>query len=79
MYINRRYVKSRNDPQLRGSIVDSYSSLEDCDPRKSKDNSEDPKDLYLPCGLIAWSMFNGISHTKVQLRFNRYIHSETSG
>jgi len=55
---HRRYVKSRNDQQLRGDIVDTYSSLEDCDPLKSKDGSEDPKDFFLPCGLIAWSMFN---------------------
>jgi len=55
---HRRYVKSRNDAQLRGDIVNKYSSLEDCDPLKSLDNSEDPKNFYLPCGLIAWSLFN---------------------
>jgi len=55
---HRRYVKSRNDPQLRGDIVTSYSSIEDCDPIKSKDDSDSPENFYLPCGLIAWSMFN---------------------
>jgi len=56
---HRRYVKSRNDPQLRGDIVDSYSALDDCDPLKSLDNEKsDPSKFFLPCGLIAWSMFN---------------------
>lgn len=55
---HRRYVKSRNDQQLRGEVVRSYGALEDCDPIKSRDGSQDPNDFYLPCGLIAWSMFN---------------------
>jgi len=55
---HRRYVKSRNDQQLRGESVSSYSALEDCDPRKSVNNSKSAEDFYLPCGLIAWSMFN---------------------
>jgi len=55
---HRRYVKSRNDDQLRGQIVTSYSSLSDCDPIISEDSSTDPSKFFLPCGLIAWSMFN---------------------
>jgi len=55
---HRRYVKSRNDQQLRGDKVSSYSALEECDPIKSKDDSHDENDFYLPCGLIAWSLFN---------------------
>jgi len=55
---HRRYVKSRNDPQLRGEVIDSYKSLSDCEPIKSEGDSEDPTKFYLPCGLIAWSMFN---------------------
>jgi len=55
---HRRYVKSRNDQQLRGESVSSYSSLADCDPMISKDGSTDPSNFYLPCGLIAWSLFN---------------------
>jgi len=55
---HRRYVKSRNDAQLRGSVVKSYSALEDCDPRKSLDGIEKMEDFFLPCGLIAWSLFN---------------------
>lgn len=55
---HRRYVKSRNDAQLRGDVVTKFSSIEDCDPLKSKDGSDNPADFYLPCGLIAWSLFN---------------------
>jgi len=55
---HRRYVKSRNDPQLGGSSVSSYSSLSDCDPMISLDGSTNPSNFLLPCGLIAWSMFN---------------------
>jgi len=55
---HRRYVKSRSDTQLRGDVVSSYSSLSDCDPRISANGSKDPSNFYLPCGLIAWSIFN---------------------
>jgi hypothetical protein len=37
----------------------SSSSLKNCEPYKSYNNSEDPEDVYLPCGLIARSMFTG--------------------
>lgn len=55
---HRRYVKSRNDAQLKGSVVTSYASLSDCDPYISPGNSKAVADLYLPCGLIARSLFN---------------------
>lgn len=55
---HRRYVKSRNDNQLRGEKVTSYSSLEDCDPVKSQGDSRNPDNFFLPCGLIAKSLFN---------------------
>ena len=55
---HRRYVKSRNDAQLRGSIVKSRSSLSDCAPFLSNSTSNDPNQFYLPCGLIAHTMFN---------------------
>jgi len=55
---HRRYVKSRADEQLRGVVITDYNSLEDCDPLISVNNSHDPKYFYLPCGLIAASMFN---------------------
>ncbi|KAF2070911.1 hypothetical protein CYY_007777 [Polysphondylium violaceum] len=55
---HRSYVKSRNDNQLRGEIVSAYKDLQDCEPFKSLDDSHDPQNFYLPCGLIARSMFN---------------------
>lgn len=55
---HRRYVKSRNDPQLRGEVIEKWSALQDCDPRRSEGEVEDVNKYYLPCGLIAWSMFN---------------------
>eukprot|EP01113_Clastostelium_recurvatum_P009626 TRINITY_DN1465_c0_g1_i2.p1 TRINITY_DN1465_c0_g1~~TRINITY_DN1465_c0_g1_i2.p1 ORF type:complete len:315 (+),score=65.26 TRINITY_DN1465_c0_g1_i2:173-1117(+) len=55
---HRRYVKSRNDDQLRGVVVNTWSSITDCDPIKSKGNSELAPDFFLPCGLIARSWFN---------------------
>jgi len=48
---HRRYVKSRNDDQLRG---ERPSDLSTCSPLESWDN----KPLN-PCGLIANSFFNG--------------------
>eukprot|EP01121_Diplochlamys_sp_Union-15-3_P018239 TRINITY_DN6606_c0_g1_i1.p1 TRINITY_DN6606_c0_g1~~TRINITY_DN6606_c0_g1_i1.p1 ORF type:complete len:308 (-),score=52.15 TRINITY_DN6606_c0_g1_i1:36-959(-) len=55
---HRRYVKSRNDDQLRGKIVKSSSSLADCSPRRSNGSASNSSNIYLPCGLIAWSLFN---------------------
>merc|ERR1711916_287322 len=55
---HRRYVKSRNDAQLRGDPPTSESKLEDCTPRISSGGSSDPNSFFLPCGLIAWSRFN---------------------
>jgi len=55
---HRSYVKSRNDNQLRGEKVTSYQELQDCEPFKSLDDKRDPEFFYLPCGLIARSMFN---------------------
>ncbi|KAL5978778.1 ALA-interacting subunit 3 [Asimina triloba] len=49
---HRRYVKSRSDEQLRkDSKANSTSS---CDP---EDKTEDGSPI-VPCGLIAWSLFN---------------------
>jgi hypothetical protein len=48
---HRRYVKSRNDQQLRDKSKANETSY--CDPEtKTADG------LILPCGLIAWSLFN---------------------
>jgi len=57
---HRRYVKSRNDDQLRGMGGMDAGSLQDCDPVISINNKDtDPAAItYYPCGLIAKSMFN---------------------
>jgi len=55
---HRRYVKSRSDDQLRGVVVTDYNAIKDCEPYASVDGSTDPSQFYLPCGLIARSMFN---------------------
>lgn len=47
-----RYVKSRNDAQLKDA--DQANKTSGCDPEKTtKDGSP-----IVPCGLIAWSLFN---------------------
>jgi len=48
---HRRYVKSRNDQQLRG---DSTSNLDSCKPLATTADGLP----IVPCGLIAWSLFN---------------------
>lgn len=61
----RLYAKSMSDSQLSGSDV-STDSLSDCDPKRFPPTSftVDGKTLegknvpYVPCGQVAWSMFN---------------------
>ena len=53
---HRRYVKSRNDNQLRG--VKQTSTSGDCSPFLSWENTS-ASYTYAPCGAIANSMFNG--------------------
>ncbi|XP_020100126.1 ALA-interacting subunit 1-like isoform X2 [Ananas comosus] len=49
---HRRYVRSQNDAQLRDAGKANYTS--DCAPeKKTSDGSP-----IVPCGLIAWSLFN---------------------
>jgi len=55
---HRRYARSRNDDQLNGKAVTKYSGLSACDPVKSANGSRDPNDFFVPCGLIAASVFN---------------------
>lgn len=57
--MNFRYVKSRNDNQLRGAEVTEYADLNDCRPYASANDSTNAANFYLPCGLIARSVFNG--------------------
>ncbi|KAI9086904.1 hypothetical protein K1719_031065 [Acacia pycnantha] len=47
---HRRYVKSRSDAQLRDS---DQTSISDCKPEDMFNGSR-----IVPCGLIAWSLFN---------------------
>jgi hypothetical protein len=55
---HRRYARSRNDVQLRGIEITSKLTLVDCDPVVSLNNSDNPEDIYFPCGLIAKGLFN---------------------
>ncbi|TKY68553.1 ALA-interacting subunit [Spatholobus suberectus] len=48
---HRRYVKSRNDNQLRDS--GEANSVSGCEPEDYVNGT-----AILPCGLIAWSLFN---------------------
>lgn len=45
-----RYVKSRNDKQLRGD----QNNTADCAPERFANNGQ----AIVPCGLVAWSLFN---------------------
>jgi len=47
-----RYVKSRNDKQLR--LKEAASMITNCEPEAT---SQDGAPI-VPCGLIAWSLFN---------------------
>ncbi|KAL9163529.1 hypothetical protein ABFS82_06G046400 [Erythranthe guttata] len=49
---HRRYVKSRNDEQYRNPAADHKTAH--CEP-ESMNNDNQP---IVPCGLIAWSLFN---------------------
>ncbi|CAL0320173.1 unnamed protein product [Lupinus luteus] len=48
---HRRYVKSRSDQQLLHGL--RYNDTSSCKPLESSDDLP-----VVPCGLIAWSMFN---------------------
>ncbi|EFJ36331.1 hypothetical protein SELMODRAFT_270312 [Selaginella moellendorffii] len=50
---HRRYVKSRSDKQLLDGASTSNSDLDSCKPLKQFNNTP-----IIPCGLIAWSLFN---------------------
>eukprot|EP00003_Mantamonas_plastica_P011110 TRINITY_DN2069_c0_g3_i2.p1 TRINITY_DN2069_c0_g3~~TRINITY_DN2069_c0_g3_i2.p1 ORF type:complete len:359 (+),score=80.11 TRINITY_DN2069_c0_g3_i2:99-1079(+) len=59
---HRRYVKSRNDAQLAGEVVQDFDLLEDCRPLRSKneESSTNPADFYFPCGLVPNSLFTDV-------------------
>ncbi|KAH7568530.1 hypothetical protein JRO89_XS06G0011400 [Xanthoceras sorbifolium] len=48
---HRRYVKSRNDKQLLHGL--KYNDTSSCQPEESNNGLP-----IVPCGLIAWSLFN---------------------
>ncbi|PIM97719.1 Cell cycle control protein [Handroanthus impetiginosus] len=49
---HRRYVKSRNDEQYRNPSAERKTA--NCEPEAVNDDHEP----IVPCGLIAWSLFN---------------------
>jgi hypothetical protein len=64
---HRRYVKSRSDEQLRN--LKDESSTSTCKPEESANNK-----TIVPCGLIAWSLFNdtySFSVNKTKLTVNK--------
>ncbi|KAL1537155.1 ALA-interacting subunit 3 [Salvia divinorum] len=64
---HRRYVKSRSDQQLRNN-----GSLQDTGPCKPEDNVAGGP--IVPCGLIAWSLFNdtyGFTRNNQQLNVSK--------
>lgn len=53
---HRRYVKSRDDDQLKGKAMTGSTLTDDCKPYKTNDTDE--VFMYAPCGAIANSLFN---------------------
>ncbi|XP_030471557.1 ALA-interacting subunit 3-like [Syzygium oleosum] len=65
---HRRYVKSRSDQQLRDAS--SANDVSDCKPEDTTANGS----FIVPCGLIAWSLFNdtySFSINSAQLNVNK--------
>lgn len=66
---HRRYVKSRSDKQLRDKKYEGETK--DCEPVATGGKDNKP---IVPCGLIAWSLFNdtyGFSVEKKSLEVNK--------
>eukprot|EP00268_Persea_americana_P047208 TRINITY_DN4903_c0_g2_i3.p1 TRINITY_DN4903_c0_g2~~TRINITY_DN4903_c0_g2_i3.p1 ORF type:complete len:342 (-),score=50.68 TRINITY_DN4903_c0_g2_i3:721-1746(-) len=64
---HRRYVKCRSDRQLLYGL--KYNGTSSCKPEESNDGLP-----IVPCGLIAWSLFNDtftFSRERVELKVNR--------
>lgn len=68
--MNFRYVKSRSDQQLRNN-----GSFGDTDPCEPEDTTSDRSPI-VPCGLIAWSLFND---TYDFTRNNQQLNVNTRG
>ena len=80
---HRRYVKSYQSDQLKGTAVDNVTiSNSACDPIRNDPTTGKP---YYPCGLIANSVFNDTFYDPVLLnppdsRTNEtYVMNSTSG
>jgi hypothetical protein len=54
---HRRYVRSRDDAQLRGDLSQSVAG--DCKPYAKREDSNNVTKAIAPCGTIANSLFNG--------------------
>lgn len=64
---HRRYVKSRNDKQLAGTMYTDPAQLSDCDPLRTVNGK-----VLDPCGLIANSYFNGMLFALLSLLVVRH-------
>jgi hypothetical protein len=81
---HRRYVKSFQSDQLKGTAVDNNTiSNSACDPIKTDPTTGKP---YYPCGLIANSVFNDTFYNPVLLNpagssaeNETYVMNSTSG
>ncbi|KAM7269031.1 hypothetical protein ACFE04_024528 [Oxalis oulophora] len=65
---HRRYVKSRSDQQLKNPK--SHDAVTDCDPEAKTPDGK----IIVPCGLIAWSLFNdtySFTVNKTKLNVNK--------
>lgn len=62
---HRRYATSRSDTQIGGRSTYYETVSGDCWPivsyaeKQDSDDAKNPTNVYNPCGLVAWSMFNG--------------------
>lgn len=54
---HRRIFDSRSYSQMQGKFL-TYSQLSSCKPAVSVNNSDLVKDIYAPCGLMAFAFFN---------------------
>ncbi|XP_028394237.1 cell cycle control protein 50A-like isoform X2 [Dendronephthya gigantea] len=68
---HRRYVRSRDDAQLRGDLSTSVAS--DCKPYDKRKNNDNTTKPIAPCGTIANSMFND----SFELYFKSSPHNQT--
>jgi hypothetical protein len=74
---HRRYVKSFQADQLKGTAVSNDTiSGSACDPLRNGDIEDDFKPYY-PCGLIANSFFNDTFHNPVLLNTGNGEDNET--